>query len=269
MEIHHAVEIAVASATNRFELWSRVINELKVVSCAEIGVFRGAFAQHILRSCDTIEKYFMVDPWRHLDDWNKPANVTNEEFDEVKQDALAKTDFAGHKRVILQGKTTNVSDKLPDEGLDFAYVDGDHTLRGITIDLIRIWPKIRNGGILAGDDFSGSVWQHGPGFEPTFVFPLAVYFAEAIGATIYGLPFDQFAIVVDRSSRGSFAFHDLTGSYKRLSLRDALGSNEFVKRTLRKLNTDSYKRLSLRDALGSNGFVKRTLRKLKRLISSH
>jgi len=54
-----------------------------------------------------------------------------------------------------------------------------------------------------------------------------------------------------------------------LSLRDALGSNEFVKRTLRKLNTDSYKRLSLRDALGSNGFVKRTLRKLKRLISSH
>jgi hypothetical protein len=64
---------------------------------------------------------------------------------------------------------------------------------------------------------------------------LWLYFAEAIGATIYGLPFDQFAIVVDRSSRRPFAFRDLTDSYKRLSLRNALGSNEFVKRALRKL----------------------------------
>ena len=83
-----------------------------------------------------------------------------DEFVRVKEEALARTEFAAGMRVVLQGKTTEVSDKLPNQGLDFAYIDGDHTLKGITIDLIRVWPKIRNGGILAGDDFCKSIWQH-------------------------------------------------------------------------------------------------------------
>ena len=50
---------------------------------AEIGVWRGEFAEHILRRCPSIEHYYMVDPWRHLDDWNKPANVSDPEFDQI------------------------------------------------------------------------------------------------------------------------------------------------------------------------------------------
>ncbi len=38
--------------------------------------------------------------------------------------------------------------------LDFVYVDGDHTFEGVTAD-IRAWlPKVRPGGVMAGDDFS-------------------------------------------------------------------------------------------------------------------
>src|ERR1700736_6496456 len=160
MEVWRAIERAASSGGNRLDIWSRVVNDLRVATFAEIGVFRGNFAQHILRQCNTIEKYFMIDPWRHLDDWNKPANKTNDELARIKGDALAYTEFAAGKRVILQGKTTEVSNNLPDQSLDFAYIDGDHTLRGITIDLIRIWPKIKTGGILAGDDFCNSIWQH-------------------------------------------------------------------------------------------------------------
>jgi hypothetical protein len=257
MEIHRVVETIASnprflsqhySDPNRLELWSSLINDMKAKVCAEIGVFRGNFAQHILRNCNTIERYFMLDPWRHLDNWNKPANVADDEFRAIKREAMATTEFATHKRVVLEGRTTDVSDDLPDEGLDFAYIDGDHTLRGITIDLVRIWPKIRNGGILAGDDFFASVWHHGPHFEPTLVFPLAVYFAEAMGATIYGLPNSQFAIVVDRQAKRSFAFLDLTGSYKSLALRDALAY------TSQKT---------------SGGLAKKALRKLKRLMTSN
>jgi hypothetical protein len=75
---------------------------------------------------------------------------------------------------------------------------------------------------LAGDDFCPIAWQHNARFEPTLVFPLALYFAESIGSIIYGLPFNQFAIVVDHLNRSTFEFRDLTGAYKSRALRDAL-----------------------------------------------
>jgi hypothetical protein len=90
------------------------------------------------------------------------------------------------------------SDQIADGGLDFAYIDADHTLKGIAIDLIRVYPKVRSGGFLGGDDFTRSVWEHNTRFEPTLVFPFAVYFAEAVGATIYALPYSQFRSSVSR-----------------------------------------------------------------------
>lgn len=164
----------------------------------------------------------MIDPWRHLADWNKPANRTDEEFVEIKAEALARTEFAAAKRVVLEGRTADVCCRLPDRCLDFAYIDGDHTLRGITIDLIRVWPKVKVGGVVAGDDFCKSVWQHPESFEPTLVFPFAIYFAEAVGSVVYGLPFNQFAIVKGFPLGSAFEFRDLTGSYLSVALRDAL-----------------------------------------------
>lgn len=213
---------AARDASNRENLWARVANGLGASSFAEIGVFRGKFAEHILRHCDAIDRYYLVDPWRRLESWNKPANRTNEEFADIKAEALARTEFAADKRIVLQGRTTEVSSRIADADLDVAYIDGDHTLRGITIDLVRIWPKIKSGGILAGDDFCKSIWQHDVRFEPTLVFPLAVYFAEALGAKIYGLPFDQFAIVAADSEDSGFQFCDLTGAYGSVEVREAL-----------------------------------------------
>jgi hypothetical protein len=213
--------LAATSAADRRDLWSSVINNLQLTTVAEVGVFAGAFARYILAQCPTVTSYYMVDPWRHLPNWNKPANKTDREFVAIREQALAATQFAEDRRIVLQGATSEVSHHLPNRGLDFAYIDGDHTLRGITIDLIRIWPKLRPGAILAGDDFCSSIWQHAPQFEPTFVFPWAVHFAEAMDCAIFGLPFDQFAIVANSRS-GGFAFHDLTHRYTSTAVRDAL-----------------------------------------------
>jgi hypothetical protein len=222
MDACAAIEKAASSATNRHELWSFIVNQIGLATIAEVGIFKGEFAHHILSQCPTVEKYYMIDPWRHLDDWNKPFNRTNEEFARIREEAIARTAFASGKRVILQGKTAEVSCELPDRGLDLAYLDGDHTLRGITIDLVQVSSRMRNGGVLGGDDFFVSIWGHGPKYEPTLVFPMAVYFAEAIGSIIYGLPFDQFAIVVNHADKNTHQFRDLTGTYKTTTLCDAL-----------------------------------------------
>ncbi len=217
----------IAKSQSRLEFWAELILSAGVRRLAEVGVYRGDFAAFVLQRCTGLATYYMIDPWRHLSDWNKPANhddsVLNQFFEETK----AKTDFAAAKRVILRGKTTEVIDQITDGELDLTYIDADHTLKGIAIDLIRVYPKVRVGGFVGGDDFTRSVWEHKTSFEPTLVFPFAVYFAEAVGATIYALPYAQFCL--QKTNGTQFAFVDLTGQYDDVGLRDQFTPEKVLK----------------------------------------
>jgi hypothetical protein len=218
------VSDVAANPSSRAALWVAFLRRIEARRVAEIGVYRGEFAARLLDDCASIERYYMIDPWRHLDDWNKPANRDDETFERIFAEAMRRTAAHDQRRVVLRGRTAAVVDEIPDASLDFAYVDGDHTLRGITIDLARAHEKVRPGGWIGGDDFSPSIWQHGGRFEPTLVFPFAVYFAEAIGARIYGLPYRQF--LIETQPEAGFAFVDLTGKYGRLDLLGQFASEE-------------------------------------------
>ncbi|MBN1883557.1 MAG: class I SAM-dependent methyltransferase [Deltaproteobacteria bacterium] len=225
---------------------------------AEVGVYRGDFAAAILERYDSIETYFMIDPWRYLDNWNKPANQTNDIFETFFSETKAKTDFAANKRIILRGTTSEVIEEIEDEGLDFAYIDSDHTLRGITMDLIQIFPKIRMGGWIGGDDFMRNVWQHDTDYEPTLVFPFTVYFAEAMDVPIYALPYNQF--LIEKNCDKSFAFIDMTGLYGDTSLKNQLLPQLFFKRRVREKFPLLYSLIDivLRIENKMSGFIKKT-----------
>ena len=228
---HELLSECMSSSQSRVDFWVEFIRRAQIQRIVEIGVYEGDFASALLQRCESITRYYMLDPWRHLDNWNKPANRDDVRFERFFQEAKAKTDFARARRVILRGKTTEVIDQISDGELDFAYIDGDHTLRGIAIDLIRVYSKVRCGGFLGGDDFSPTMWQHRTSFEPTLVFPFAVYFAEAVGATIYALPNLQFCLQKNENPR--FSFVDLTGQYGDLSLRSQLAPEKVTKILLR------------------------------------
>jgi predicted O-methyltransferase YrrM len=217
----------ISKSQSRLEFWTEFITATGARRMAEIGVYRGDFAAHMLQRCEGLTRYYMIDPWRHLDAWNKPSNHADSVLEDFLRETQRKTDFAAAKRALLRGKTTEVVDQIADGELDLAYVDGDHTLKGIAIDLIRVYPKVRAGGFLGGDDFSRSVWEHKSSFEPTLVFPFAVYFAEAVGAVIYALPYSQF--VLHKPSRRQFAFVDLTGQYDDFGLRDQFAPEKVLK----------------------------------------
>ncbi len=210
----------INKVNDRFELWYKFLNLYNLKKVAELGVYKGDFAEVILGKCNFIEKYYMIDPWRNLTDWNKPANTSDTEFDELYKETLEKTNFAKSKRIILRGKTTEVINEIEDGSLDFIYIDGDHTLKGISIDLIATWCKISENGYVAGDDFCSSIWQHSKEFEPTLIFPFAIYFAEAMNVKIFALPFNQFLIC--KGTKG-YEFIDLTdGKYKNVNLLQQL-----------------------------------------------
>ena len=210
----------VASATGpcREDIWVHILNGIQAKHVLELGVWKGEFAAHLLRQCSDIERYYMLDPWRHLDHWNKPANVDQSAFDAIHTEAMSGTDFARDRRIVLRGTTIEMIDRIPNDALDAAYIDGDHTLRGISIDLIRTYAKVRPGGIVGGDDYTPSIWQHADNFEPSLVCPFAAYFAESQSAPLVILPFNQFAIIKPADDGNYFRVTDTTQKYGERTL---------------------------------------------------
>lgn len=218
-DLEEIIKSIINRSVDRFTICIQLINELNLTKVAELGVFRGLFAQKLLGGSKCIDSYTMIDPWRKLDQWNKPSNNDDKTFENFYREALQVTDFAKEKRIVLRGKTSEIINQVENHALDFVYIDGDHTLKGISIDLINIWPKVKDGGFVVGDDFLPSIWHHNKKFEPTMVFPFAVYFAEAVDAKIYALPYSQFIIYKKEGSK--FEFIDLTnGVYNDTSLKD-------------------------------------------------
>lgn len=216
------------NSTSRLDLWTHIVSVTAVKAMAEVGVWRGDFTEQILGMCESIDRYYMIDPWAKLPDWNKPYNQTQEVFDNVYADAMSRTAFASNKIVVLRGRTKDVVDEIPDNSLDLAYIDGDHTLRGITIDLIRLLPKLKDNGLIGGDDFTNTPWQHDIRFEPTLVCPFSIYFAEAMNLPIVALPFNQY--LMEKCVGSQFSFIDTTGRYSDISLNrlwdpESLASN--------------------------------------------
>lgn len=206
----------ISSSASRFQLWTRILRAINAEVMVEVGVWRGGFAKPILENCEFIRRYYMIDPWAPLPNWNKPLNVDAQTFEAAYAETLEKTAFAAKKIVVLRGRTKEVIEEIPDSSLDFAYIDGDHTLRGITIDLIKLIPKIKKNGFIGGDDFTPDPWQHDVRFEPTLVCPFSIYFAEAMDFPIAALPFSQY--LIQKREGGTFSFTDYTGHYGDISL---------------------------------------------------
>ena len=205
---------------SRGDLLVRILTEAGVRRMAEIGVWKGALSARLLRACPGLETYHMIDPWRRLPDWRKPLAETPD-FDAVHDAALAATAFAAPRRQVHRGTTTEVIDRIPDASLDAVYIDGDHTLRGVLIDLVASFDKVRPGGLVLGDDFSRNPFQHGTDYEPTLVFPAAIHVAEAKGCPIVILPYGQFAIL--RAPERAFAVIDTVGGYDDRSILGVFG----------------------------------------------
>lgn len=163
-----------------------------------------------------------------MDDWNKPFNF-KEDLEKVYEQAMSNLESHQNKIKVLRGKTTEVIDQIPDNSLDFAYIDGDHTLRGIAIDLMTILPKMKFGSFIALDDFTNPM-QHGFDYELSLVDPFGLYFAEANRFPCAILGKSQFCIHVD-SGKGfslvDFANPDRSTPYPDIMAR--LSQHKVVK----------------------------------------
>lgn len=118
----------------------------------EIGAWQGKstffMAASIANSKKDI-KFWTIDTWK--------GSKEHEDLDIIKEDKLY--DIFLHNIqpvrdyvVPIRGNSSEQADRFEDGSLDFVLVDGDHSLEGATKDIEAFWPKVKDGGIMAGDD---------------------------------------------------------------------------------------------------------------------
>jgi hypothetical protein len=139
----------------RMEL-PRLIDELGLKIGAEIGVNTGDFSDHLLTN-SKLDKLFSIDAWTTdttqtksvFKDWATCHGEVEKAYDEAR----LKLSRHGPRSQILRELSYTAIEHFDDGGLDFLYVDGCHRFTGVAMDLIQWWPKIREGGVLAGHDY--------------------------------------------------------------------------------------------------------------------
>lgn len=106
----------------------------------EVGVFRGEFSQKILDCWDGV--LIGVDRYNG-----------GEEF-EIMMDAIrrnmAEID-SGRYKIIVCDSIAGPS-KVPN-GLEFVYIDADHSYHAVYDDLRNWYPKVKRGGLFCGHDY--------------------------------------------------------------------------------------------------------------------
>lgn len=115
---------------------------------AEVGVFDGYFSEYL---CKTIPglKLYSVDPWEVYPGYRDHKFVENMRAAEAK----ARERLASFNVEIIKKYSVDAAKYILDGSLDFVYIDANHEYKYVKED-IELWaPKVRKGGIVAGDDY--------------------------------------------------------------------------------------------------------------------
>jgi hypothetical protein len=109
---------------------------------AEVGVDWGDFAKVVIE-VSSPQKYYLIDPW----DNNPKSRV-----DRVKKIFREQTDDGSV--VVIEKTGEKAARQIPDDSLDWAYIDCAHKQREVVENLIAYLPKVKVGGYLIGDDYN-------------------------------------------------------------------------------------------------------------------
>lgn len=119
----------------------------KMIS-TEIGVLRGKNAKSMLDILD-ISKIYLIDPYlRHYEGY-----TFSEDLKEAEKTAHKRLSKYKDKTVWLKMLSDEAWEHIK-EKMDFVYIDANHTYEYVKRDIEHHYPLLKEGGMLAGHDFS-------------------------------------------------------------------------------------------------------------------
>lgn len=121
---------------------------------AEIGVWAGEYSEELCQGNPNLH-LLCVDPWTSY-----PQYAEQRRYEKVfgqrgytRAYNAAVTRLAPYNCELRKGFSVDVAATIPDQSLDFVYIDGNHCFEYVVADLAAWTPKVRDGGIIAGHDY--------------------------------------------------------------------------------------------------------------------
>ena len=147
----------ILSNIKKRENFPFLIRQLGYKRICEVGVESGLFLFYL--SLSEPEHLVAVDVWDKY--FNQafvdiPAYFTFYKEEQQKKNREKVQEWASQrhgKTDIIVNFSVEASRQFNDGYFDFVYIDADHSYNGVTADLKAWYPKVREGGILAGHDY--------------------------------------------------------------------------------------------------------------------
>jgi len=125
--------------------------------CAEIGVWKGEFSEHIL-AITTPKKVHLIDPWTFQPQFG--GNWYGGQIAKSQKDMNDIFNVVEHKfknKAIIHREYSDIAFNHFDDGyFDWIYIDGNHNYAYVMKDLMLYYPKVKSGGYITGDDYDMS-----------------------------------------------------------------------------------------------------------------
>lgn len=126
--------------------------------CAvEIGVAEGNNSEDMLR-WPNLQHLYMVDRWACMTSQQGDAGFSQDWHDHNYRRVLGRMQKYSGRFTILRGDSLNMAEHIPDNSLDLVYIDGDHSLIGVRLDIAAWSPKVRWGGVMAFHDYENPAY---------------------------------------------------------------------------------------------------------------
>lgn len=141
----------------------------------EIGSYRGESTQ-IINDCFANAIINAIDPYTPYREDGSTYDLNKQGLElqeaEVEFDAVC-LKFPNIKK--NKAHSLDFVSSVPDQSLDFIYIDGDHSYEAVKKDIVAWIPKVKIGGVISGHDFSWrtvqrALWEVFRGNQPNGVF---------------------------------------------------------------------------------------------------
>jgi methyltransferase family protein len=144
-----------------YDVLPKIIREHDYHTVVEVGVALGGHAESILTNTK-ISTYFGIDPYKYYDvndsfqyevEHYSPLGL-QQNFDYlyewVKNVRLAPF---RERAQLIRAPSVEAAQRFEDGFLDCIFIDGNHQYAAVLKDLEAWYPKLREGGLILGDDY--------------------------------------------------------------------------------------------------------------------
>lgn len=160
---------------------------VEIKTLVEIGVYKGAFSSDLKHLFPEAHLY-LIDPWDLYPEYEQPEagpiSLCRDDLHNAYKEVHSK--FRNDSSVSILRNFSQESVRLIPDMIDLVYIDGNHAYEYVKEDIDLWLPKIRKGGMIAGDDYIPDVF---PGvcravgeknFSTLKIFPSGVWAAQVI-----------------------------------------------------------------------------------------